>query len=395
MAINIKDMSLPKFHPWFLPDDRSVNDLIKEGVELAKTNWIADSIFGYTILSNKDSSAILKDSKWHNAIKFFLNQNYDGDDIFHKQKTGILISLEGIEHNRLKKLVSPYFTPTRSESNRPLVRRIVESICEDHLDSEHFDIQKDIFNRVSGLVLCEILGIPKKDINKFIEWTDIVFLNVGIVKKDNAEYIKKAVNEFIDYIDELVTQRRLDLKNDLISDLIRAEDEKDYLSNDEIIMLTRVVLASGVDTGRSQLGLTFNNLARKKEIWNRLPIEQELLKSEVNETFNMNGVIKQLGRFASEDIEYNGILFPKGTIVFPSISIPNINEPDEPVLTFGRGIHYCLGAALASVIVEETMGIVSKLFPDIEILDNLGYKESHRSSAGFVSIPVQRKGNKI
>ena len=156
-------------------------------------------------------------------------------------------------------------------------------------------------------------------------------------------------------------------------------------------MLIRVVISSGIDSTRGQLGLTFKMLSEDSVSWQKLSSDRNLLESEVAKTFAMDGVVKQTARFASEDIIYNDVFFPKGTVVFPTVSIPNIQEPDAQALTFGRGLHYCLGASLAIVIVEETMSILSRQFPNVTCDEGVEYKESHRSSAGFISLPIKLK----
>lgn len=388
MTISVKDMNLPKFHPWFLASEKTVDELINEGIELSKTNWIVDSMFGYTLLKNEDSSAILKNSKWHNAVKLFSNQNYDGDDIFYKIKTSVLINLEGEEHGRLRRLISPYFSPASADRMRPFVSKLVNEITDKAIINQSFDIQKDLFDYVPAYTICNMLGVPKEDSDMLIDWAEKVFFNFGIIEKQDMQYIKNIVNQYIDYIDNLISKKRLNLANDLISDLIRTEQDGDTLSNDEIIMLIRVILSSGLDTGRGQLGLSFKALISNRDLWIKIGKDKDTLESEVINTFHLDGVIKQLGRFASEDIEYKGVLFPKGTIVFPSISIPNIQELDKRPLTFGRGIHYCLGASLAIVLAEETFATLSKKFPNIEFASDIIYNEIHRSRNRPVSMPV-------
>ena len=390
MIINVNDLNLPDYHPWFLPSEKSVEDLIQEGVELSKDNWIVKSVFGYTLLSNEDSSAILKNPKWHNAIKMFLTQNNDDSDVY-KKRNGILISLEGDEHYRLKKLVIPYFTPSATFKMKKVVKEIAETLIQQYINETSFDIQKDYFNVIPSIAICKMLGIPEDDVDKFVEWADKVFLNFGIVDKELSKEIDSSLSEFMDYIVNLVSIKRLDLKNDLISDLIRSNDNNDFLSDDEIAMLVRVMLASGIETTRGQLGLSFKMLVNDKDNWKRFHEDKDLLKEMIDKSFRLDGVIKNVGRFASEDIVYRGILFPKGTLVFPSISVPNIQEQNAPALTFGRGIHHCLGASLALIIVEETISCLSKTFPDVSISDDMIYKDSHRSSAGLISIVVNRK----
>jgi len=388
MAINIKDIDLPKLHPWFLPSEKTVDELIDEGIELSKTNWIVDSLFGYTLLRNEDSSAILKNPKWHNAVKLFSNQNYDGDDIFYKIKTSVLINLEGEDHGRLRRLIAPYFSPTSANKMRPFISKLVDEITNRAIEDNYFDIQKNLFDYVPAYTICNMLGVPKEDSDILIRWAEKVFLNFGIIEPKDMQEIKDIVNQYIDYIDNLISKKRLNLTNDLISDLIRAEQDGDTLSNDEIIMLIRVILSSGIDTGRGQLGLSFKALINNRDVWIEIGKNKETLESEVINTFHLDGVIKHLGRFASEDIEYRNFLFPKGTIVFPSISIPNIQEPDKKSLTFGRGIHYCLGASLSIALAEETFSILSKKFPNIEFASDIIYNEIHRSRNRPVSMPV-------
>jgi cytochrome P450 len=386
MIKNIKDLDLPKYHPWFLQGDKNINELIDEGLELSKTNWIADSIFGYTIFHHKDTSAILKDARWHNAVKIFLNQN--DDNLFKRNKVDALIVMEGEEHYRLRKLVAPYFTPKYTNKMRDYVFKTVSNMANNFSNTDVFDIEKEIFRKIPTYTICEMLGIPKEDADKFIHWSNRLFLNIGFIDEELKKELVGIANDFMDYVQNLINEKRLNLKDDLISDLIRAQDGDDSLSDDEISMLIRVILASGTDTGCGQLGLTFKALSSDLFTWKKISNNEEILKEHVAKCLILDGVIKQAGRIASEDIEYNGVLFPKGTIVFTSISIPNIQEPDSRPLTFGRGIHYCLGAAIAVVLVEETMSALANKFPNIKITDRVIYSTTPRTTNRADSMPV-------
>jgi cytochrome P450 len=185
--------------------------------------------------------------------------------------------------------------------------------------------------------------------------------------------------------------------------LIAAEEAGDKLDEAELEMMVEAVIVGGTDTTRNQLGCSIALFAEHPEQWKLLAEQPELAGKAVEETMRYFGAVRATGRFASEDIEYKGVLFPKGTLVTPSLSIANRDETvfndanvfditrepaGQPQMTFGSGIHYCLGAALARAEQQEALPIMAKRMKNLRIDGAVTWKPSTVAIFGPENMPI-------
>jgi cytochrome P450 len=194
------------------------------------------------------------------------------------------------------------------------------------------------------------------------------------------EQIEQAVTEFYAYEDELIAARRPAPGDDLISDLIKAEDAGDRLSHDELRNLVLNILVGGVDTSQSQLAHAVRLLAQHPGQWMRLRSDPRgLALPAVEEALRYEPITPFTARITIADIEYRDVVFPAGTIVLVSAWHANRQgiEPDTfdiaaerpraRVLTFGAGIHYCVGANLARAEMEEALAFLGERVKSIAL----------------------------
>jgi cytochrome P450 len=184
----------------------------------------------------------------------------------------------------------------------------------------------------------------------------------------------RAWGELDDYVDEMVARRRHTLTDDLPSDLIRAENDVDRLNAEELRMLAAALLLAGTDTTRNQVAASVDVLSDRPEQWELLRDTPDLAMSAVNETMRQSPISNSLLRSVTEDVEIAGFLFPAGTMVFANTAAANrdpaiYDDPDRfditrkelpPILTFGAGVHFCLGANLARLEIAEALKAVTR-----------------------------------
>jgi cytochrome P450 len=189
--------------------------------------------------------------------------------------------------------------------------------------------------------------------------------------------IEQAVTEFYDYAGELLERRREDPGEDLISTLIAAEEAGDRLSDVELVNLVLNVLVGGVDTTQSQLAHALRLFADHPDQWEQLAAEPELAPKAVDEVLRFEPITPFTARIAMQDVEYRDVTFPEGTVVLVCAFTGNRDgEPDAfditaerrgKPLTFGAGVHYCLGANLARAELQEALTFLAPRMPGLTL----------------------------
>ena len=384
--------------------EMSHDDALASMTQLADDTWIAKSLFGYSILTYSDVTAILRDKRWHNAASKIPEMRgiTDPELIGNSDKPSILAA-EGDVHTRLRRLVAKAFSPRSADRLRPFMREVMNGLIDPVAPTGSADIVADITEPYPIPIICELLGAPKQDWQLFSRWAEDVLRIFNGTVLDELDIIKKARTELTEYTIQMIAERRNDPREDLLTDLIAAEEDGDTLDTEELVMMVNAVIIGGTDTTRNQLGCSVALFAEHPDQWKLLADDPELAPRAIEESMRHFGAIRGTGRFASEDIVYRDILFPAGTFVFPSTATGNRDEsvfPDastfdirkepagSPHLTLGSGIHYCLGAWLARAELQEALPILARRMPDLALADGVKWKPPGTAIFGPDSLPV-------
>jgi len=401
MPINVNDLEMPNMasRMELKADGVKRLDFVAMSRAVARDTWIARSGFGYNILSHKDVSAILKDGRWHAAIGLLADLNpYTTPEFKGRRKTGML-AIDGEAHRRLKKLVSPYFSPALAERMRPEMRKTMIELIEPFIGTE-FDISKEIFSKYPTKIICQILGIPEERLGDFNRWAEDLLSNWSNDFSKSTERILLSQREMDEYIGSIITQRRTEPQTDLISMLVLSQDGEDFLNDEEITTLIETLVIAGLDTIHHQLGIMLVMLLDNPNIWTNFVSSTQNRKKIIEELLRIDGTVCNTGRIASEDIEHNGVLFPKGTIVFINLAAANMDASvfhkpdvlnighDEQHFAFGGGLHKCIGAALARAEIQEAMDVVADKIPTIKKIGEVIYSPENSAVYGPISILV-------
>ncbi|MDG5482124.1 cytochrome P450 [Mycolicibacterium gadium] len=312
-----------------------------------------------------------------------------------------LLSLDGADHLRQRRLVSKAFTPRAAERLRTTCEDIVGELVHAHTDAGRCDVVADIAKRYPIPIICAMLGVPSADWQLFSDWADDVFKVFEWNVVNDEPDIVRAWKALEDYLDVLVSDRRDALGDDLLSDLIRAEVDGDRLAHDELLTLGATLLMAGTDTTRNQLAAAVQVFCEHPDQWTLLAERPELMPWAVEEAMRYSPVIFTTMRIAVQDVELAGVHFPAGTLVIANTAAanrdPNVYEnPDRfditrenapAMLTFGGGIHYCLGAHLARIELAEALTTMVRRLPDMRIDGDVAWK-SITGISGPASLPI-------
>jgi cytochrome P450 len=365
-------------------------------------HWLARNPLGFTVTRYEDVSAILRDRRWHSALSMIPAMAGLADRQWPERRKSIL-SMEGEEHTRLRRLVSPAFTPASADRLRPFMRQVVTGLVDRVAHAGRCDLVADICEPYPIPIVCELLGAPKQDWKLFSAWASDIFriFNQNLV--EDLPIIERASAELDAYVTDMIHERRDHPADDLLSQLIAVEEQGDRLATEELVMLVEAVLMAGTDTTRNQLGCSVALLAERPEQWARLAAHPEISPKVVEETMRYLGAVRGTARFASEDIEYRGVMFPAGTLVATSLAGANFDpavftSPDtfdldrdgaQPQMTFGSGIHFCLGAALARAELQEALPVLARRMPELALDGEIEWKPQTFGIWGPARLPLR------
>src|SRR6201994_1558327 len=218
------------------------------------------------------------------------------------------------------------------------------------------------------------MGVSRRYAPKLHEWSNVIQRQFDATSlMEDRPRIEAAVDEFYVWADELITARRDDPGEDLITDLIAAESEGSRLNHDELRNLVLNILVGGVDTSQSQLAHTVRLLALHPDQWEALRADPERWAlPAVDEALRYEPITPFTARITTAEVEHRGVTFPAGSVVLVSAWHANHQgvEPDEfditadrggaRGLTFGAGVHYCVGANLARAEMQEGLAMLAR-----------------------------------
>lgn len=401
-AITVSELDIPSIDELDL--DAGHDEAAARITNLLGRHWIVRNPVGYVILGYDDAVAILRDKRWHNAVAKIPEFMGITDPEYLARDRVSILSAEGDVHTRLRRLVAKAFSPRAADRLRPFMREVVDGLVDRVAPTGRADVAVDICEPYPIPIICELLGAPKEDWQLFSRWAEDVLRIFNGTVLDELELIKQAQRELDAYTLELIAARRDDPREDLITDLIAAEEEGDRLTTDELVMMVNAVIVGGTDTTRNQLSCAVGLFARYPSQWKLLAEHPELAPQAVEEVMRYFGAVRGTGRFASEDIVYRGVRFPAGTMVFPSLTSANFDgsvfddpgrfditrEPvkGHPQMTFGSGIHYCLGASLARAELQEALQILARRMPNLAVDGEIEWKPVTTAIFGAAHLPV-------
>jgi cytochrome P450 len=365
---------------------------------------IALGPIGPEVLSYELARTVLRDPRFTIPPGIHLSAHGITSGPLWDRVTRSILNMEGEEHRRLRGLVSRAFTPSATSRMHDTIHTVVNELIGNVIDSGRCEFVADIARPYPIPVICALLGAPREDWQQFSRWAEDIFKIVSFDCDLTAEepIVLKAWGEFDTYIDDMIASRRQRLTDDLLSELIRAEDDGDRLDAGELRMLAFSILVAGTDTTRSQLAASMQVLCDHPDQWVLLRERPELAMRAVEETMRHSPSMCSTVRSVTDDVTIGEYTFPAGTFILVNTYAANrdsaiydeptrfdiTREDPPPILTFGGGMHFCLGANLARLELAEALKILTKRFPNPRRVGSVPWKPLLGLS-GPTSLPME------
>ena len=308
------------------------------------------------------------------------------------------------KHLRIRRLLQKGFTQDVLNSFRPSVQQIVDELLAQGMPGGKLDMMSDFAYSLPVRVVCAMLGVPDRDHATFVQWMDelAMFLGNASSTVEAARQAKEALDKLTNYFRELVPERRNHAGQDLLSILVRAEEEGDVLSEEELYAQCVFFLFAGHETTSNLIGNGLWCLFRHADQFELLRTQPSLVPGFIEETLRYEGPMQYTFRMARRDFDLFGHTIKKRQVlvflfgaanrdpeVFADPDTFDITRQKNTHLTFGYGLHHCIGAATARMEADIAFSTLLQRLYNIRLLiDNPQWRDVFRFR-GLKSLPVQ------
>jgi|LauGreDrversion4_2_1035121.scaffolds.fasta_scaffold130262_2 cytochrome P450 len=286
------------------------------------------------------------------------------------------------EHTRLRKMMNGVFSMPMVQSMAAQIRRTVDDLYAQVPRGQPFDFMQEVAVLLPAYVILDMMGVARADFRMIKEWSDDLRLFIGTSRAEEDKYRKarSGADQMSAYFRSLIAQRRAQPGDDVISKMLLAQDERGGLSEDELIAMCMLVLFGGHETTTNLLGSAVVAMLAYPEQQQLLRDRPELIDSAVEEFLRYDGPSNSIARVVAVDHELHGKALRAGDRVFAMINAANrdprrferpheldIQRSPNRHLTFGQGLHFCLGAPLARLEAKVCLGALVSGFSSMRL----------------------------
>jgi cytochrome P450 len=340
-------------------------------------SWLARSPLAYLVLDRDSAEFFLRSRDTSFPGREIADLFGVSDGRLREQIDANILNQQGEQHRRLRALVGPAFTLRAAERWRPAMRGFLGRLWDGVGGERRCDFVAAIAKPYPALTIATVLGAPLEDAPRLHEWSSLVQRQFDIrALATQVPEMERAVTDVYAYVEELLTQRREEPGDDLLTALLTAEEAGDRLSHAECVNLVLNVIAGGIDTTQAQLSHALRLFAASPGQWQTLRERPELVGRAVEEVLRAEPITPLTARICVRPVSYRDVEFPAGTIVAVCAERANRQvdggeefditaERDDRLLTFGAGPHFCLGANLARAELQEALAFLAPRMPGL------------------------------
>ena len=358
--------------------------------------------------SHATAAAVLRDRRFSASPvhqRGYRPPSYPPGDPRAELPAADLLTMDPPDHTRIRRLVSSAFSARAIADLEPWILDVTDRLLGPVDAQAGFDLIDALAFPLPIAVICHLLGVPAEDQASFRAWGHDVAASLEPQTSAAAESQTRAAELALTaYLRDLVSKRRANPDDSILSALIAVEEEGDRLSSDELVSTALLLLVAGFETTVNLIGNGTVALLRERQNWDRLREEPALVPSAVEELLRYDSPVQLTSRIATQDVDLDGIVIPQGMPIAVVIGGANrdpaaFDHPDSlridrldasKHLSFSLGIHHCLGAALARLEARIALEELTRRYPGLD----LAAEPARRPLLvlrGYESVPVRAR----
>jgi cytochrome P450 len=363
-------------------------------------SWYARTPYGFAVLRYEEMSKLIPSRKLRQGSYAWPAHN-QATGSFADWWSRMLLSHEGSEHARLRKLAAPAFDQKLIAGLIPTFQALANELIDDFQSDGRCEFMTAFAEPYASRVILTLLELPQDLWREFTEIAVDMGLALGVTYKQDMERVNSATDRLFDYAREVIAQRRSrPLGDDFLSNMIRANDSDDgSLSDQELYDMVVLAIFGGIDTTRNQLGLAVDTFIANPDQWDLLGSQPELAAAAVEEVMRVRPTTTWVTREAVETFEFQGVTIPQGSTVhlfsqcagtdpkiFPDQKF-DITARRRRHFGFGGGIHHCIGHFIARGDMTEALALMARRMPNLRF-DGTPEFLPDSGNTGPISLPI-------
>jgi cytochrome P450 len=348
---------------------------------------------GWIVSRYEDVSASLHDARMlaDTVTPYFSAMNAGERERFSLTEnilTSWVVFQDGSRHAQLRRLFSRAFNPRAVQKMRDVVQHHVSALLDRWQGRKQLDLVGEFASPLPANVIATMIGAPRADLDKFHHWADVMteLVHGGVGADDRLKRAQDALSEFRDYLLVLYKQRVTAPQEDMMSWLIQVQRAEASLTENDVIYSCMLLLAAGHETTQSLMTNSIVSLLESPDQAQQLRERPELMKTAIEECLRFNGPMKGTMRAAAEDLQIRDAEVKKGDRILLLMASANrdperfgspeqfdIQRDPNPHLSFGHGLHFCLGFPLARLEMEIALRDMFNRYPSIRLEESVQY----------------------
>lgn len=351
---------------------------------IRETDPVHRSKMGWLVTRYDDAAAVLRGSRvWGAPLAPKHRLSLYGPGPMYEYASRRMTGYNPPEHTRLRSLVTKSFSAKRVEALRPQIQKIADVLLNSVRGAHEFDVIETLAHPLPCQVICDLIGVPLSDSPQLSSWTGAIQSVLGpAARPEHIAVANEAASEFMSYIRALVSRRRAAPGDDMLSGLIAAEEDGQRLTEDELVATVLFLFTAGHSTTRDLVGGGLLALINNREQWDHLVRDPSMVAGATDECLRYAPPVPLFGRRALHDTALAGMPIAAGEVIWLSIAAANrdprrfpnpdqfdIGRLDNEHLTFGGGIHYCVGAMLAQTEANVIFATLARRYPKMRLAE--------------------------